>query len=66
MHPLLDRAERMLHRFATPIEDAGPLRNAGVHPIQHRFILQPRDEAVALVCASRGLGSGGGRLLSLS
>ena len=45
VHPLLDAAEWMFDRLATPVEDTGALGQAFLHPIQHRFVLQTRDRA---------------------
>src|SRR3954447_15018302 len=45
VHPLLDRAKRVLDRLATPVEDSGALREPRLHPVQDRFVRQARDRA---------------------
>ena len=41
VHPLFDRAKRMLHGLAPLFEYTGSPRQPGVHPVQHSFVLQP-------------------------
>jgi hypothetical protein len=45
VHPLLDGPKWMLDRLAAAIEDIGALRQAGLHPIQDRLVLETRDRA---------------------
>src|ERR1700749_1713147 len=42
IHPLLDRPERVLDGLTTAVENTGALRQPGVHPVQHSFVLKPR------------------------
>jgi hypothetical protein len=42
IHPLLDRAEWVLDRLASPAENAGRLRQTSGHLVQHGFVFQPR------------------------
>src|SRR5438552_398924 len=53
VHPLFDRAEWMLHRLPTLVEGLGTFRQTGLHPVQDGFVLQARDRAEAIFCASR-------------
>ena len=45
VHPLLDRAERVLDRLAAAVEDIRALRQSGLHPVQYRFVLETRYRA---------------------
>jgi hypothetical protein len=42
-HPLLNCAKWVLDRLTTAIEDAGPLRQSRLHPVQYCFVLKPGD-----------------------
>src|SRR5262252_4104918 len=45
VHPLFDRAKRMLNRLAASSENFGLLGNPRLHPIQDGFVLQARHRA---------------------
>src|SRR5690348_1808121 len=38
VHPLLDRAKRVLNSLAALVEDVGALRYAGFHSVQHSLV----------------------------
>src|SRR5258707_2740115 len=63
VHPLLDRAERVLNGLAAPVEKFGPGPQALGHPIQHRLVLQARDPSnVCRAARSLRTGRAGGRI----
>ena len=40
IHPLFDRAERVLDRLAAPVKNVWTLRQPSRHSVQHRLVLQ--------------------------
>ena len=47
VHPLLDRAKRVLDGLAALLEDLGALHYAGLHSIQYRLVLETGHGACA-------------------
>jgi hypothetical protein len=45
VHPLLDSSKRVFDSLSTAVKDTGVLRQPGLHPVQHRFVLKPRYRA---------------------
>src|SRR5579864_624628 len=53
VHPLLDRAKRMLDRLTTDAQDVRATGDAGLHPVEDGFVFETRYRAEAIPRASR-------------
>ena len=53
VHPLFDRAKRMLHRLAALRENLRALRQPSLHPVEHGLVLHAGYRSKAVVRAPR-------------